>query len=125
MTISVANEMKAAALNGMTALLNSGQFRLLNASDAELANLGLNATAFAAASVASPSVALSNSITPDTSITAGTVTKFEMRTSGGANRLTGTVGVGSGDFQVSDNVIPGTATSVSCPGGLTLSLQIA
>lgn len=124
MVMSIANECKAAGLNGITALLNSGEFRLLNASDAELAKLLFAATAFAAASVASPSVALSNSITPDTSITAGTATKFELRTSGGANRITGTIGVGSGDLQVSDNVIPGTATSVSCPGGLTLSLQI-
>lgn len=124
MAISVANEFKKACLDGGLALLNSGQFRLLNASDAELANLAFGSTAFAGASTASPSVAGSNAITADTGITAGTITKFELRTSGGANRITGTVGVGSGDLQVSDNVIPGTATSVSCPGGLTVSLQI-
>lgn len=124
MAISVANECKAAALNGITALLNSGQFRLLNSSDAELANLAFGSTAFAAASTASPSVAGSNAITADSSVTAGTIAKFELRTSGGANRITGSVGVGSGDLQVSDTVIPGTATSVSCPGGLTISLQI-
>lgn len=123
--MNVANEFKAAALNGGLTLLNSGQFRLLNASDAELANMAFSATAFASASVASPSVATSNAITPDTAVSAGTATKFELRTSGGANRLSGTMGVGSGDLQVSDNVIPGTATSVACPGGLTISLQIA
>jgi hypothetical protein len=125
MTISVANEFKKAALDGGLALLNSGQFRLLTSADAELANLTFGATAFAAASTASPSVAVSNSITADASITAGTIAKFELRTSGGANRITGSVGVGTGDLQVSDTVIPGTATSVSCPGGLTISLQVA
>ena len=124
MAISVANECKAAALAGITALLNSGQFRLLTAADAELANLTFASTAFGTPTTASPSVATSNTITADSSITAGTVAKFELRTSGGANRISGSVGVGTGDLQVSDTVIPGTATSVSCPGGLTLSLQI-
>lgn len=124
MPISVANECKAAALNGLCALLNSGQFRLLTSADAELANMTFASTAFGSATTASPSVATSNAITADASVTAGTVTKFELRTSGGATRLSGSVGVGTGDIQVSDNVIPGTATSVSCPGGLTISLQI-
>jgi hypothetical protein len=125
MAISVANEMKAAANNGMLALLNSGQFRLLTAADAELANLTFGSTAFGTSTTASPSVATSNAITADASVTAGTVAKFEFRTSGGATRLSGSVGVGTGDLQVSDTVIPGTATSVSCPGGLTVSLQLA
>lgn len=124
MTISVANEFKAACLNGGLVLLNSGQFRLLTAADAELANLTFAATAFGAGTTASPSVATSGTITADSSVTAGTITKFELRTSGAATRLSGAVGVGSGDLQVSDNVIPGSATSVSCPGGLTISLQI-
>ena len=124
MTISVANECKAAALAGICALLNSGQFRLLTSADAELANLTFGSTAFGTPTTASPSVATSNAITADSSITAGTIAKFELRTSGGATRISGTVGVGTGDLQVSDTVIPGTATSVSCPGGLTLSLQI-
>ena len=124
MTISVANESKAAALAGLCALLNSGQFRLLTSADAELANLTFGATAFGTPTTASPSVATSNSITADSSVTAGTIAKFEFRTSGGANRITGSVGVGTGDLQVSDTVIPGSATSVSCPGGVTISLQI-
>lgn len=123
--MNVANECKKAALDAICALLNSGQFRLLTSGSSELANLTFSSTAFAAASPASPSVAVSNSISADNSITAGTIANFELRTSGGATRLSGTVGVGTGDLQVSDTVIPGTATSVSCPGGLTLSLQIA
>jgi hypothetical protein len=124
MAISVANEFKKACLDGGLALLNSGQFRLLTSGDSELANLTFGSTAFGAATTASPSVATSAAITADSSVTAGTIAKFELRTSGGSNRITGSVGVGSGDLQVSDNVIPGSATSVSCPGGLTVSLQI-
>lgn len=124
MAISVANEFKAACLAGGCALLNSGQFRLLTSADAELANLTFASTAFGAPTTASPSVATSNAITADSSITAGDIAKFELRTSGGANRLTGSVGVGTGDLQIASTTIPGTATSVSCPGGMTISLQI-
>lgn len=123
MTISVANEFKAAALAGGLALLNSGQFRLLTAADAELANLTFASTAFGTPTTASPSVGTANTITADTSVTAGTIAKFEFRTSGGATRISGSVGVGTGDIQISDTVIPGTATSVSC-SGLTVSLQV-
>ena len=126
---SYANETKAAALNGITALLNSGQFRLLTAADAELANLGFNASAFGSATVASPSVATtagSPPLVPDTSVTAGTIAKFELRTNAGLSRISGSVGVGPGfDIQVTSATIPGTATSVACPGGLTLSLNIS
>jgi hypothetical protein len=121
---SIANEFKAACLTGGCALLNSGQFRLLTAADAELANLTFASTAFGTPTTASPSVATSNAITADSGVTAGTIAKFEMRTSGGSNRITGSVGVGTGDIQISDTVIPGSATSVSCPGGITISLQI-
>lgn len=125
MALSWANECKAAALNGLLALLNSGQFRFLNASSTELANLTFSATAFGSATTASPAVAVSNAIAADSSVTAGTATLFELRTAAGGNRISGTVGVGAGfDMQVSDNVIPGSATSVSCPSGLTISFQI-
>lgn len=124
MALTIANECKKAALDGLAALLNSGQFRLLTSGDVELANLTFSATAFAAASTASPSVAVSNSITADNTVTAGTIAKFDLRTSGGVSRIAGSVGVGSGDLQVSDNVIPGTATSVTCTGGLQISLQL-
>lgn len=119
-----ANECRAGALNGVTALFNSGSFRVLTAGDVELAVPTFGATAFGAATTANPSVATANSLTADNSITAGTFTKFEMRTSGGANRITGSVGVGSGDIQVADNVIPGTATSFNI-AGLTLALTMA
>jgi hypothetical protein len=50
---------------------------------------------------------------------------FELRTSLSATRISGSVGVGSGDIQVSSVTIPPTATSVSCPGGISISLNIS
>ncbi len=128
MALTIANECRKAALDAITALLNTGQFRLTTAANgggSELALLPLSATAFGAATTASPSVAVSNAITADTTVTAGTILGFDLRTNGGVSRINGTVGVGSGDLQVSNNVIPSGATEVSCTGGLTLSLQLS
>lgn len=125
MALTIANECRKAALDGITALLNSGNLQFLNATPAEVASLPLSATAFGAATTASPSVAASNTVTSDTSITASTtIVTFALRTSGNSNRIAGTVGVGSGDFQVSDNVVPSTATEITCTGGISLSLQL-
>lgn len=118
-----ANEMRAAALNGMTALLNGGTFRLLDAGASELAAPVFNATAFGAATNANPSVATANTFTADSSITAGTIASFELRTSGGSTRVSGSVGVGTGDIQVSSTTIPGTATSVTI-SGMTISFSL-
>lgn len=125
MAWTVSNLVKAAALDGLCALFNSGQIRLENSGSSELATPTFGATAFAAASNASPSAAASNTITADSSsITAGTIAFIDFRTSGGSSRLRGSVGVGSGDYQVSDNVIPSGTTSVGIPGGVTFTLQI-
>lgn len=117
-----ANEMRAAALNGMTAVFNNGFFRLL-ATATELAKMTFGATAFGAATVASPSVASANAITPDTSVTAGTINAFELQTSGSAVRISGSVGLSGADIILADVVVPPGATSVSC-SALQLSLQI-
>lgn len=118
MALTIQNEVKAAGLNGITAIL--AKLRLDSAADAELATLPLS---WGSATTASPSVAVATATT-DTSVTAGTITKFLFRTSGDVTRINGTVGVGSGDLQVSDNVIPSGATQVSSSGGISLSLQI-
>jgi hypothetical protein len=118
MALTIQNEVKKAALDGITAIL--AKIRLDSSADAELATLPLT---WGAASTASPSVAV-GAATTDTSVTPGTITKFLLRTSGDATRINGTVGVGSGDLQVSDNVIPSGATQVSSSGGVSLSLQI-
>ena len=125
MALTIANEVRKAALDGITPLLNSGRFVLQATGPSTLATLTFGATAFAAASTASPSVALSNAITASPSATAGTITLFRLETSGSAVRINGTVGVGSGDLQVTDNVIPGGTTSVTCTGSLSLSLQLS
>lgn len=121
MAVTIANECRKAALDGITALLSGGNIRFDSAADAELAVLPLS---WAAASTASPSTAVGTA-TADASVTAGTITKFLIRTSGAATRINGSVGVGSGDLQVTDNVIPSGATEVSCTGGITLSLQLS
>lgn len=127
MALTITTEVKQAALNGITALFNNGHFQLTNTAGGagtELADLLFGATAFAAASNASPSVAVSNAITADASVTAGTILGFNLRTSTPTTRISGNVGTSGADLNVTDNVIPSGATSVSCPGGLTLSLQI-
>ena len=122
MALTIANECRKAALDGITALLSGGALRLDSSADAELAVLPI--ASVGAATTASPSVAVLT-MTTDTSVTAGTVTKFILRTSGSATRINGSVGVGSGDLQVTDNVIPSGATQVSCTGGISLSLQLS
>lgn len=124
MAITVNDAFKKAALDGAAAVFNSGFIRLQATGPTTLASLGFGATAFAAASTASPSAAVSNAITAATSPTAGTITLFRLETSGSGLRLNGSVGVGSGDWQVTDNVIPSGTTSVTCAGGITLTLQI-
>jgi hypothetical protein len=63
--------------------------------------------------------------TADNSPTAGTIAKFIFRSGAAATRINGSVGVGSGDWQVSDNVIPGGTTSVNIPGGISLSVSLS
>jgi hypothetical protein len=120
---TVANEVKKAALDGITPLFNSGTVRLLTSADAELAVPTFGATAFGAATTASPSVAAANAMTADSSITTGTIAKCELRTSGAAIRLAGSVGTSGTDLIMSDNVIPGSATSMNF-SSFTLSLQL-
>jgi hypothetical protein len=106
----------AAGLNGVTALFNSGRVVLSSSAPAELAAPTFGATAFGAATSATPAVASANALTADTTVTAGTITAIDFQTSGNASRISGSVGVGSGDFQVSSNVIPGGTTSVNLVG---------
>ena len=124
MALTIADAFEQACLNAGLALLNSGQFRLLTSGDAELAMPTFGSTAFAASS-GNPASATSNAITKDTSITAGTIAKFDLRTSGGVSRIAGSVGTSGADLNVTDNVIPGTATEVTCDAGLTITLALS
>jgi hypothetical protein len=121
---TVANEVKKAALDGITPLFNGGNVRLLTSADAEIGVPVFGATAFGAATTASPAVATANAMTADTSITANTtISKCEFRTSANAIRLAGSVGTTGTDLVLADNVVPSTATSVNF-SALTLSLQL-
>lgn len=123
-----ANECRKAVLDALAAQFNSGSFVLttaINGGGSELASLTFGATAFAGASTASPSVAVSNDITAAADPVAGTILGFALQTSAGATRISGSVGVGSGDIQVSSNVIPDGTLEVSCTAGLQITLQIS
>jgi len=126
MTLQIADAFEQACLNAGLALLNSGQFRLTTADNgggSELALLTFNATAFQAAT-GNPASATSNAIVKDTAITAGTILGFDLRTSGGVSRINGTVRTSGGDLNVTDNVISGSATEVTCDAGLTVTLAL-
>lgn len=122
---TIANEVRAAALNGITALFNSGFLRLQATGPSTLASLTFGSTAFAAASTANPSVAVTNAITPASSPTAGTISLFRMETSASALRFNGTVGTTGTDFITADPVIPADTASVTCSGGLSISLSLS
>lgn len=124
MALTVNAACAKAALDAVCALLNGGNFKLMDSGDSELATPTFAATAFGAGTSANPSVATAAALTADTSPSAGTVTKFSMQTSGASDRIQGTVSTTSGDFVVTDNVIPGGATSVNVTG-LTLSLTLS
>ena len=122
MALTIANECRKAALDGITALLSGGNLYLTTSGDAELATLPISSVG--AGTTASPSVAVL-SLTTDTSVTAGTIAKFAFRTSGNGVRINGSVGTSGADLNVTDNVIPSGATQVSSSGGLSLSLQLS
>ena len=124
MALTVADAFEQACLNGGLALLNSGFFKLMTSADAELAKLTFGATAFQAAT-GNPASATSNAITKDTSITAGTIAKFALQTSGSADRINGSVGTSGADLNVTNNVIPADATEVTCDAGLTITLSLS
>lgn len=111
------------ALDAMLARLNGGVFRLLSSAPATLADVGFNATAFAGATSAVPSVATANALTPSGTPTAGTIASAQWRTSGAVVDVTFTIGTSNSDMIVADPVIPGGATSVTV-SGLTFSLEI-
>lgn len=124
MAWTIALAVKQAALAGITALFSNGNARLLNASDVELAAPTFGATAFGAPSGANPPQASATAMTADTTITAGTVTKIEFRTSTNAVLINGSVGTTGADFIVTSNVIPAEATSVNLTG-MVWTLDVA
>lgn len=115
---TVSSELKKAMLDGATAVL--ADIRFDTSGDSELCVLPLS---WGGATTASPSVAAATA-TPDNSPTDGTIGKFLMRTGGGSTRLNGSVGTSGADLNLTSVTIPPGTTSVSAPGGFTLSLQV-
>jgi hypothetical protein len=118
--------MVRAALDGMLDQIDvgnadpSGDCRLLDAGNAELAQLTFANPAFAASATISANVAeaQSNAVAQDSSVTAGTFTQIQWRDRDNVVMVAGSVGLaGSGaDLIVTDNIIPGGTAAVTCPG---------
>lgn len=123
-TLTVGAAATKAANDAMLARLGGGTFRL-RATSTTLANVGFNATAFAGATSAVPSVATANTLTPSGVPTAGTIDNGQWITSSAVVDMAFTIDVSGNtpDMVVSNPVIPGTATSVTI-SGLTFSLEI-
>lgn len=80
MAITFSAAARNAAVAGMGALLNGGTIRLLTSGEQTVADLAMSATAFAAPV---DGTAQANAIASGTAA-AGTVTRYEARSSGGA-----------------------------------------
>jgi hypothetical protein len=110
-----------ASLDSLTALLNSGTLEIRTGTQPATANtaasgtllgtLTLGATAFGAATTASPSVATANAITSDTSAdangTAGWFRAYRSAGNGGAAVIDGSISLsgGGGDMIMDDTTI--------------------
>jgi hypothetical protein len=118
--------MVRAALDGMLDQLDigsadpTGDCRLLNAGNSELAQLTFANPAFAPSTTISANVAeaQSNTVAQDSSVTAGTFTQIQWRDRDNVVLVAGSVGLaGSGaNLIVTDNVIPPATDAVTCPG---------
>lgn len=82
--------------------LDGGTLVLLTAGDAEVATLLLDATAFGDSVLG---IASANPIVADSLAAGGTVTKGELRTSGGTGLVTFSVGLAGSDVVLSTDII--------------------
>lgn len=116
----------AAALNGATATLNGGSFRLLTAGSSEIASLPFGNPAFQNASVTGGvASAQSNGLTPDTSVTApSTIGRVQLRDSSNTVMLEGLVAASGSDMNMTVSVPEGT-DSISCTNGIILEMTMA
>lgn len=126
MSLVIHDRLRRGALNGLLAELNvgttdsSGDCRLLDSGDVELAQLTFSNPAFQASTSPGGSVAeaQSNAVSQDSTVTPGTFTKVQWRDRDNVVLVSGSVGIaGSGaDLIVTDNVIPGGTSAVTSPG---------
>jgi hypothetical protein len=132
MTIVASDAAELAALNAILALINggsgdaTGDFELQTGGAASLAVLPFSATSFGnATTVSNQAQATSNAITNSGTPTAGTIGIGKFRDKSNAAVMTFTISAsgGGGDMIVTDPVIPGNATAVSC-SGVTVTLNV-
>ena len=100
-----------AAGDAVTVLVNGGALVFLTAADAVVASLALSATAFGAPSNGAYAA---NAITADNNTAAGTITKFELRSTAPAMVITGSVATSGADINL---------TSVNADAGGSLSVS--
>ncbi len=118
MAITLQSNARNAACDAIADLHDSGTLEFQTSGDVEVATVTFGATAFGAAS---SGTATANSITPDTSATGGTTTKFITKTSAAATILAGTVGTVGTDIIIDNTVVPAgvtvdmTAFSITVP----------
>lgn len=101
-----------AAVNAVTALIDNsgpGDIRFETGASAEVATLTFAATAFTGATAG---VDTADTIVSDSDAAGGTIDHALLRDGAGATIVTATVGVGTGDIQMSSLVI-GVADTVS------------
>ena len=128
MALTISGLINQAALNGIGALFNSGSIVLcVTTGTSGLATLTFASTAFAGASTAQPSLNVSNTLQPDTSVTTGTIAFAEFRQTGSTSPIlvAGVSTAATANLVVTSNVVPTGATEVSCPAGITLSLALS
>ncbi len=110
-----------AAVNAITALLNSGSVKFRTSGGTVVASVGFGATAFGAAA---NGTAAANTMTDDTNATGGTIDHAKLYRSDGVTEVmqaTVTANGGGGDIEMTSLVIGGgdtvsiTALSISQP----------
>lgn len=106
-----------AAVDAVTALLNSGKIKLHTSGNSAVATLTFGATAFGAASSGSASA---NAITSDTNAAGGTVDHAHLTKSDDTVILDLSCGVGSGELQLTSLTV-GAGDTVSMSAG-TISI---
>ena len=91
-----------AACDAIADLHDGGTLEFQTSDGDEVATVTFAATAFGAAAAG---VAISATITPDSSVTGGATTKFVTKTSGSAVILSGTVGTSGADIIIDNTTV--------------------